>query len=177
LFISPLASSLTFQAPSALRALPMTLPLSIFIGLGLYQLLLIKNTIIKVLLYLLYFVSILYYLDSYYQHSPKRYSFAWNSGFSEIVPFIESQKDNYQNIYLTDKYDQPYILYLFYSHYDPIKIQSQIKLTPPDKFGFSTVRQIDNIHFSIPSDIPPSSLVIDSSDFEKSGQSFRIYTN
>lgn len=177
LLISPLASSLTFQAPSALRALPMCIPLSLFVALGLHQIFLNKNIIIKVILYLLYFVSILYYLDSYYQHAPKRYSFAWNSGFSEIVPFIESQKSKFKNIYLTDKYDQPYILYLFFSRYSPTEIQSQIKLTPPDKFGFSTVRQIDNIHFGIPSELPPSSLIIDASDFEKSGQSFRIYTN
>jgi hypothetical protein len=36
LFIAPIASSLTFQAPSALRALPMTIPLSILTALGIY---------------------------------------------------------------------------------------------------------------------------------------------
>jgi len=176
LFISPLASSLTFQAPSALRALPMVIPLSILIALGLSQVLSTKNIFIKLFIYLSYIFCILYYLDSYYNHAPQRYSFAWNRGFSEIIPFIESEKNNYQNIYLTDKYDQPYILYLFYSKYDPSKIQSQIKLTPPDKFGFSTVEKIDNITFKIPADIPSGSLVIDSSDFQFTGQSFKIYT-
>jgi len=173
LFIAPLASSLTFQAPSALRALPMVIPLSIFTALGLSK---IKNKIFVISISVLFFLSFLYYLDSYYIHAPKRYSFAWNRGFSDIVPYIESQKDNYQHIYLTNKYDQPYILYLFYSKYDPKKIQSQIKLTPPDQFGFSTVETIDNITFNIPSEIPDHSLIIDSSDFESTGQSFRIYT-
>jgi hypothetical protein len=79
-----------------------------------------------------------------------------------LIPYIESQKNNYQNIYITDKYDQPYILYLFYSKYPPQLIQSQIKLTPPDQFGFSTVRQIDNIHFEKidQSSIPPGSLIV-----------------
>jgi len=176
LLISPLASSLTFQAPSALRALPLVIPLSILIALGLHRVLSIKNTTIKLLIYLSYFLSLLYYFDSYYNHAPKRYSFAWNRGFSEIVPFIESEKYKYQNIYLTNKYDQPYILYLFYSKYDPAKIQSQIKLTPPDQFGFSTVEKIDNIIFKIPDEIPPGSLVIDAADFQLSGQSFKIYT-
>jgi len=173
LLIAPLASSLTFQAPSALRALPMVIPLSILISLGLS---LIKNKILLILIFFSYLVSCFYYLDSYYVHAPKRYSFAWNRGFSEIIPFVESQKSNFQNIYFTNKYDQPYILYLFYSKYDPKIIQSQIKLTQPDQFGFSTVLQIDNIHFEIPQNIPSNSLVIDASDFEKSGQSFRIYT-
>lgn len=173
LLIAPLASSLTFQAPSALRALSLVIPLSILIALGLSQ---IKNKIFIILIFFGYLVSGIYYLDSYYLHAPKRYSFAWNSGFSTIIPFIESNKNNYQNIYLTNKYDQPYILYLFYSKYDPRKIQSQITLTPPDQFGFSTVEKIDNITFKIPPDIPSGSLVIDANDFESTGQSFKIYT-
>lgn len=176
LFIAPLASSLTFQAPSALRALPMVIPLSILIALGLSQIISNSKFTLKLLIYLTYILSFLYYLDSYYLHAPKRYSFAWNSGFSTIIPFIESNKNNYQNIYMTNKYDQPYILYLFYSKYDPRKIQSQIALTPPDQFGFSTVEKIDNITFKIPSDIPSGSLVIDADDFESTGQSFKIYT-
>jgi len=175
LFIAPLASSLTFQAPSALRSLPLVIPLSIFIAFGLYY----SVTLIPKLIYLiipLYIFSFLFYLDAYFVHSPSRYSFAWNRGFSEIIPFINTSKSKYQNIFLTDKYDQPYILYLFFSKYPPKLIQSQIKLTPPDKFGFSTVNQIDNITFHIPDVIPPSSLVIDSSDFPSTAESFRIYT-
>jgi len=154
----------------------MVIPLSILVALGLHQIIIHCSLTIKLLIYLSYLLSFFYYLDSYYIHAPRRYSFAWNRGFSEIIPFIESQKNNYQNIYLTDKYDQPYILYLFYSKYDPVKIQSQIKLTPPDKFGFSTVAKIDNITFKIPSEIPPNSLVIEAADFQLSGQSFKINT-
>lgn len=176
LLIAPIASSLTFQAPSALRALPMVIPISILIALGLYQVTKHSSFTIKLLIFLSYLLSFFYYLDSYYNHAPQRYSFAWNRGFSEIIPFIESQKYNYKNIYLTDKYDQPYILYLFYSKYDPAKIQSQIKLTPADKFGFSTVDKIDNITFKIPPEIPSDSLVIEASDFQFTGQSFKIYT-
>lgn len=161
LFISPLASSLTFQSPSALRALPMVIPLSILIAFGLS---ILKNKTLIIFTFFLYLISIVYYFDAYYVHAPQRYSFAWNRGFSEIIPYVESQKNNYQNIYFTNKYDQPYILYLFFSKYDPIKIQKQIKLTAPDQFGFSTVETIDNITFNIPKDIPPNSLIIDAAD-------------
>lgn len=183
LIISPLASSLTFQAPSALRALPLVIPLSILIGLGIetifseYLNLKGLKLLITVLLISSYIFLIIYYFDSYYNHAPKRYSFAWNTGFSEIVPVIESEKNKFNQIYLTDKYDQPYILYLFFSHYPPQNIQSQIKLTSPDKFGFSTVLKIDNINFSIPKEIPNNSLIIEASDFEKTGKSFKIYNN
>jgi 4-amino-4-deoxy-L-arabinose transferase-like glycosyltransferase len=183
LLISPLASSLTFQAPSALRALPLVIPLSILIGIGIDTLFneylkkkIIRNFVI-IFLVLSYVLSIIYYFDSYYNHAPKRYYFAWNSGFSKIVTFIESEKSKYNQVYITDKYDQPYILYLFFSHYPPQNIQSQIKLTPPDKFGFSTVLTIDNLNFGIPKEIPKNSLIIEASDFEKTGESFKIYNN
>ena len=172
LLVSPLASSLTFQAPSALRSLPLVIPLSILVALGIWKLKLVW----KLFFGTCYLYSILYFLSSYFIHAPQKYAFAWNRGFSDIIPIIEKNKDKYQNIYITDKYDQPYILYLFFSKYDPLKIQKQIKLTDPDKFGFSTVVQIDNIFFGIPSIIPLNSFVVEASDFEKTGQSFTIYT-
>lgn len=164
LFIAPLASSLTFQAPSALRALPMVIPLSIFISLGLNKF--FSKTYFKISIAALYFFSILFFLDAYFIHAPKRYPFAWNSGFPQVINYINSHKSNYQNIYFTDKYDQPYILYLFYSKYPPVQIQSQISLTPPDKFGFSTVSQIDSIHFEKINwqSIPTNSLIIASDE-------------
>ncbi len=167
---------MTFQAPSALRALSLVIPISFFTAFGLYQIIKKTPSAIHLIIFLSYLLCISYFIDSYFIHSPQRYSFAWNRGFSEIVPLIEKGKNNYENIYLTDKYDQPYILYLFFSHYNPAKIQAQINPTPPDKFGFSTVLQIDNIHFRIPENIPQNSLVIDADDFEKTGQSFKIYT-
>lgn len=185
--IAPLASSLTFQAPSALRALPLVIPLSLFTAFSIYSL--IHKPHFILITSALYLFSISYFIDSYFVHAPQRYSFAWNSKFDTIVPYINSQKNNYKNIYLTNKYDQPYILYLFYSKYDPLKIQSQIKLTPPDQFGFSTVNQIDNITFKVPvwSEIPNNSLIIASEainsqvpkstiNFTNGAPAFTIYT-
>jgi 4-amino-4-deoxy-L-arabinose transferase-like glycosyltransferase len=165
ILIAPLASSLTFQAPSALRSLPMSIPLSILVGSGIY--LFIKTTSRFTphnifILTILYVCSIFYFADAYFVHAPQRYPYAWNTGFSKMMPFIDSQKSNYDHIYFTDKYDQPYILYLFFTKYPPQKIQPQIKLTTPDKYGFSTVNSIDNINFGKISwsDIPSRSLVI-----------------
>jgi len=193
LFIAPIASSLTFQAPSALRALPMTIPITIFISCGIYSFLTFVKKfklkkIIICLFILLYSYSIAYYFDSYFFHYAKRYPFAWQYKFDELVPYLESQKDKYQNIYITNKYDQPYILFLFFSQYSPEKIQSQIKLTEPDKYGFSTVSGYDNYHFEqINWDtIPSGSLVIASDEpvsilpekiiyFSNSQPAFKIY--
>ncbi|MBU1129882.1 glycosyltransferase family 39 protein [Patescibacteria group bacterium] len=168
LFLSPLASSLTFQAPSALRALPMLIPLTILTAFGIQYFLSLtrKQPPIFFFFVIFYSYSITYYLSSYHIHAPQRYPFAWNQGFDQLIPYVESQKNNFTNIYITDKYDQPYILYLFYSKFPPEKLHHQIKLTQPDKFGFSTVRQIDNIHFKKIdwNNIPLNSLIIASDE-------------
>lgn len=176
LLVGPLASSLTFQAPSALRALPMAVPLSVLVAAGLTYLLSLRKLLLNFILVCFYLYSLAYYYDAYFIRSPQKYSFSWNSGFSQIVPYVDSQKQNYKNVFFTDKYDQPYILYLFFSQYPPVKFQSQSQLTPPDIYGFSTVLKIDNITFHIPETIPENSLVIDSADYENTGQSFKIYT-
>jgi len=171
LLISPIASSLTFQAPSALRALLMVIPLSILIASGIYYLffLLRKSrfiNIISILFVFTYTYFFSYYLNSYFIKYPKEYPFAWQYGFDQLVPYLENQKDKYDQIYITNKYDQPYILFLFYSKYPPQKIQSQIKLTPPDNFGFSTVLNYDKYNFQKINweDIPLNSLVVSSDE-------------
>ena len=87
------------------------------------------------------------YLHEYYVHIPQHLPLANNYGFDELVPFLESQKGNYDKVIVTDRYDQPYILFLFYSKYDPTSFQKQVVLTERDKFNFSTVRQYDNYEF------------------------------
>ncbi|MEI8067713.1 MAG: glycosyltransferase family 39 protein [Candidatus Shapirobacteria bacterium] len=171
LLIAPLAASLTFQAPSALRALSMVIPISILIALGIFNFLkIIQNNKFKniflIILILIYGYSIIYSLDSYFLHYEKRYPTAWQTGFSELAPYLEQQKNQYQQIYVTNKYDQPYILFLFFSKYPPQLIQKEIKLTPPDNFGFSTVLNYDKYHFEKINweKIPSNSLVITSDE-------------
>ncbi len=171
LFIAPIASSLTFQAPSALRALSMVIPITIFISAGIYYFfdIIQKNKFKKLISFIfvvVYVYFIAYYFDSYFLHYAKRYPFAWQYKFDELVPYLESNKNNYQNIYVTNKYDQPYILFLFFSKYPPQNIQSQIKLTQPDKYGFSTVLGYDNYHFGKIdwNQIPDNSLVVASDE-------------
>jgi len=193
LFISPIASSLTFQAPSALRALAMVIPISILIAGGIYYFFNLINKfkiakLITIIFILFYSYSIAYYFDAYFCHYAKRYPFAWQYQFDQLVPYLESQKNSYQNIYVTNKYDQPYILFLFFSKYPPQKIQPQIKLTQPDNFGFSTVLGYDNYHFGKIdwNTIPVNSLVVTSDEsvpkdpiktiyFSNNQPAFKIY--
>ena len=191
LLIAPLASSLTFQAPSALRSLPMTVPLVILTALGLKTALqkLKSNQFSLVGLILIYLFSFVYYLDAYFVHYPQRLPFAWQYGFQELSDFLDQYPypDN-RPIYITNKYDQPYILMLFFQKYPPAKIQPQIQLTPPDQYGFSTVTHFDKYYFQ-PIDwekIPSGHLVVTSNeevpiapirtiDFPNNSPAFKIY--
>lgn len=196
LLITPLASSLTFQAPSALRSLSMVIPLSIFIGYGIDKtvpLLNRKPAPQKAGSYILFLVaylySLAYYLNSYFILYPKMYPLAWQYSFDQVIPIVEENKTKYENVYFTNKYDQPYILYLFYSQYNPNLLQPQIQLTRPDQFGFSTVSKIDNINFFIPptEQIPQNSIIFASDEkvslninqiinFPNGQPAFKIYT-
>lgn len=156
LFIAPIAAAVTFQTPHALRAHNMVIPMVIIISYGMYRVLGSRYSVFgkywKLGLYFLLSTFYLYqttrYLHQYYVHYPQTYPAAWEYGFKELVTYVDSVKDKYSKIWVTDKYDQPYILFLFYSMYDPSKFQGNHKLTFRDKYNFSTVRDYDKYHFA-----------------------------
>ena len=85
----------------------------------------------------------------YYIHYPQTYPAAWEYGFKEVVTYVESVKDRCEKILITDKYDQPYILFLFFTLSIRLRdSRSNHQLTVRDKFNFSTVRGYDKYRFS-----------------------------
>jgi len=153
LLLAPVAASLTFQVPHALRAQMMVYPLTIIIALGIYKLFACpskpwRRRVICGLVFVVYAWQLSRYLHEYYVHYPQTYPFAWEYGFKEMVSYVNSVKDRYEKIIITDFYDQPYILYLFYSRYPPAQFQSQHQLTVRDIYNFSTVRSFSKFEFT-----------------------------
>lgn len=162
LIVAPTAAALTFQSPHALRAQNMVIPLVIISAYGLISLSLSLHHILdnKKLLNLIYLVFVLAlswnftrYLHQYYFHMSKEYPFSSQYGVSELVSYIGKESDQYDKIVVSDKYDQPYILFLFYGatedplKYSPAKFQSDHALTRRDIYGFSTVNSFDKFVF------------------------------
>lgn len=147
LLIAPLAAALTFQTPHALRAHSMVIPLTIIISVGMFEVLKRWKLFGICLLGFVYFWQGARYLHEYYVHYPQDYPYAWEYGFKELVAYTESVKGRYSKILVTDKYDQPYILFLFYSKYPPQDFQGHHVLTFRDIYNFSTVRDFDKYHF------------------------------
>lgn len=154
LMLAPIASALTFQTPDSHRSHNMVIPLSLISGLGLGMMLeklwnLSKN--IRYLAiggtFLIIGISIIFFLERHFIHLPKQYALEWEYGFSQIIPYIVQNQDKYQKVIITDRYDQPYILFLFYSQYDPAKYQKVIKQIGDNKYGFTTISSFDKYEF------------------------------
>jgi 4-amino-4-deoxy-L-arabinose transferase-like glycosyltransferase len=153
--ISPLAASLTFQSPHALRSQNMVIPLTLLCSLGIVTTLdflkKISLPLVLPLFSLLLCLSGSYYfaryLHLYYVHYPKELSYAWQYGFDQIASYTQENYDKYDHIIISDRYDQPYILMAFFLKYPPQKLQQELVMTPRDQFGFSTARKLGKYEF------------------------------
>ncbi len=150
LLIAPVAAALTFQSPHSLRAHNMVIPLVITGSIGFNFLFTGFRGRLKILKWILIFVISLSfgrYLHMYYVHMAKEYPFSSQYGVKELASYIKDNGDKYQKVWVTDRYDQPYILLLFYLKHSPVEFQKGHELTPRARFGFSTVRDFDKFHF------------------------------
>ena len=176
LLIAPIPASMTFQSPHSLRAQNMVIPLTIISAIGLAYLTRIIHTskpFFRFAFYILLTTVIVWsfsrYLHMYYVHMSKEYPYSSQYGVKELINYIEDGGRTFKNIVVTNKYDQPYILFLFYTKYPPQLFQKEHILTPRDKYGFSTVDQYSNFIFkSIDWDsdklLYPDSLIIGSNE-------------
>jgi 4-amino-4-deoxy-L-arabinose transferase-like glycosyltransferase len=152
--IAPLAASMTFQSPHALRAQNMVIPLTIISAAGLFVAIdFLKKLrhmwllpVFSSIIILLGLYSVSRYLHQYYVHYPQELPYAWQYGFDQIADYVKTNGDQYDHILISDRYDQPYILMAFFLKIPPATLQNEA-MTPRDKFGFSTVRQLGKFEF------------------------------
>ncbi len=160
LLIAPLASALTFQSPHALRAHNMVIPITIISAVGLnYLLSWLRKRNLKFVICLLVIIiawGFMRYEHMYWIHMAKEYPYSSQYGVKELVDYVKKNEGSYKqslagfagkNIVITDRYDQPYILFLFYTKYDPAVFQKEQALTVKDQYGFSTVREFGKYRF------------------------------
>ena len=153
LVIAPFASALTFQSPHALRAQNMVIPLVVISAYGMVTILDFLGGVkkLKLLGYLVVGLLIAWsfarYQHMYWVHMARQYPFSSQYGVKELVKFVSEEGSSYNKVIVTDRYDQPYILFAFYLKYPPQKFQESHTLTARDKFGFSTVAAFDKYEF------------------------------
>ncbi len=154
LVLAPTAAALTFQSPHALRSQNMAIPLAMISAYGLISILDWLKSLkkLKTMGFLLVGVLILWgfirYQHMYWIHMASQYPFSSQYGVKELVNYVKAEGEKYEKIIVTDRYDQPYILFAFYLKYSPEKFQKGHELSARDKFGFSTVRAFDKYYFT-----------------------------
>jgi hypothetical protein len=154
LLVAPTAAALTFQSPHALRSQNMVIPLVIVSSVGLSAIMgwlsEKKHMILfagKWLLALFIAWCFIRYQLMYWKHMAKEYPFSSQYGVKQLANYVSDNYDKYQKFVVSDRYDQPYILFLFYLKYPPEKFQDGHTLTAPDRYGFSTVATFDKFEF------------------------------
>lgn len=156
LAIAPSAAAITFQSPHALRAQNMVVPLEIISAYGFVSLvywLKHKAGNIKVfgiyilLLCIIIFSGLTKYIDRYWNYMAKDLPFSSQYGVKEMVEYVAKNQSKYSKVFITTVYDQPYVLYLFYTKIDPRVFQANHTLAAKNTYGFSTVAQFNTLHF------------------------------
>lgn len=152
LLISPVAASITKDAPHSARMLAI-LPLPhILSAIGLFELVqaVTRTNLKRLVVFILSVMFILnfsMFMDRYFIHFPKIRETFWGGGYRELVKKMASQSDNYREIIMDRPNYSPYIYYLFYNQVDPGYFQNNVFRYPEDREGFQHIKSIGNITF------------------------------
>ena len=151
LLTAPIPAALTRDSVQATRSMSFSIPLIYFISVGIYFILnRYRHFLTYTIIICLYFVSFVYYTDLYINHMIKKSPDDFLYGYQQAINYLIKNKNNYQQIIMSDYYGQAYIYYLFYSQYPPQQYQQQAKLTENSSGDTGRIEKIDNIKFTTP---------------------------
>jgi 4-amino-4-deoxy-L-arabinose transferase-like glycosyltransferase len=146
--LSPLPAVVTWNWFQPGRTLLLFSVYSIIIAMGIYETFKWIGTktfkSIKMFLYIGFMVfvmfSAVYVFDAVNTQLPLRVAGNWQPGFSETVPLVMDLEQQYEKIVIDTNHAQPYIFYLFYGKYDPVRYHGELDLdmigTPRKSFDF-----------------------------------------
>jgi len=154
LAFAPIAPALTRDSVHGVRALNMVAPLSIVLGIGINSMYsYLKKQINPLVKYIMAFLitgafiySFVIYLDGYYIQNEYVYAENYFYGYRETVKELDKISED-KKVVFSQSYDQPYIYFLFYKHYDPDKYQQVSNFIPSEYGDVGIVTKLDNIEF------------------------------
>lgn len=151
LFVTPLISAMTIDAPITNRLLDFHLAILLFAAIGVdYWLLQMKKvTSLKRLIFpattMIYLGFFVYFATLYFFQFNPLMSKAWNPGLHELIAEVQGAYDDYQLIYITPDLDLGYTYFAFYVPFDPVTFQENAVW---GKDGFVAVRAYDKYRFA-----------------------------
>lgn len=150
LILAPIPASIAKEAPHALRSILMAPVFSIIVALGfVFFVNLFKKrekiiTFLFLSFYLILFSSYFYKFITSYNSLSKD---SWQYSYSQIYSKYSDSFSDFNTIYITDAFAQPYIFTLFYTKEDPSKFIATKTLNPVSDWGFSTVSSLGKFRF------------------------------
>jgi len=164
-YLSPIASSLTREAPHVLRSsvmLPTPMIISAF-GLFVFinkvtvkmgkRKIMVRN-MLSVLYIILIGLSLACYLKAYFGEYRNSYSWSWQYGYKEVSNYANKVYDDYDKIIVTKKYGEPHEFILFYNNWSPDNYVNNSNLVRFYQSNWYWIDGFDKYYFVNDWDIP-----------------------
>lgn len=188
LFISPIAASITKDAPHTARMTSVLPILSLVVAIGIVYFIqtIGRNKLIKLLaisgISIMFLLNFMIYAERYYVHFPYSEAGHWGLGYKKLNELTQKSEFVNNKVVISKPEESPYIFILFYSKYDPAKYQKEVLRYSPTSDGFVHVKEFGRFefrHIDWSSEIKvPGILLVDSplmiSDFTKK-QKFKTH--
>jgi len=172
LILAPIPSSLTLDSPNSTRLFNI-MPLFIITSsygawtlLGFY-----KSTLGKILLTCVtgaFILNVIFFFDLYFIHFGYHRAIFWHYGYKEAV--ILSSLNPKTPVVMRGPENFPYIYFLFYNRYDPVRFKQEVQYYPTTSEGFKYVKRFGRFSFvNKIQDVPEVSgtLYIDDQNFNQ----------
>ena len=156
LLVSFVPSAITKEAPHALRSIlaPVIISMLSAYGIGIFYLKIkqflpesISRSLYKIVIFafLVFFSSYyLKFISSYNNQSANN----WQYGYKKIFTSYQEEFSKFDNVVISDRYNQPYIFFLFYLKYDPRNFKKEVVYNASIKRVTSLVGKINKFTFT-----------------------------
>lgn len=176
---APAAASLANDSPHAIRSLLFLPVWQIITAYGILKSL--KGfKLLKLPIMVLFLANVFFFLHQYFVHLPVETAVSWQYGYKQMVKKVLAVEKNYDRIYVTNAYDQPYIYFLFYGRVSPVIKNSGYFYAGFDKYEFSVgTADLKGLYVLSPKDAPPNGyklIVLDTVSFPDGTAAFEIGT-
>ncbi|MBI4058830.1 glycosyltransferase family 39 protein [Candidatus Microgenomates bacterium] len=152
LFFSPIAASVTREAPHALRSIVMQPMPQLLAAIGLvimWKWITKKNfQLIAIVFYIVLLAAFFEnYITTYAGKYRVEYSWSWQYGYKEAVRFIKDNYNSYDQIIMTKKYGEPHEFILFYWPWDPANYINDPNLIRFGQSNWFWIDRFDKFYF------------------------------
>jgi len=148
-FIAPIPSALVGE-PQIVRGSALMIFIALFSALGLTHVIenlkKYKKTACLAIT-LLFAYSFVSYAVHYFYIYPAKYESYFYPLSRDVAYYLQSEENNYEQIYISNHFPDAHMLIAFYQKIDPVFYQKNVVRPEPDGFGFMHPTQLGKYYF------------------------------